>query len=112
MNIIKTNIANLAEDKRTLYKLAKSRGTNVKDLENGSEHPVDAFLLYTDLNSKGDEQTVLTILSGVLKMQTISETFINSFLEVADLMGDDAYSIKIIKDVTKAGREFVSCELA
>ena len=112
MNIIKTNIANLAEDKRTLYKLAKSRGTNVKDLENGSEHPVDAYLLYTDTNNKGDEQTVLTVLSGDLKMQTISKTFINSFLEVADLMGEDVYSIKIIKDVTKAGREFVSCELA
>lgn len=112
MNIIKTNIANLAEDKRTLYKLAKSRGQNVKDMDANSEHPVDAYLLYTDTNSKGDEQTVLTILSGDTKMQTISKTFINAFLEVADLMGEDAYSIKIIKDVTKAGREFVSCELA
>ena len=112
MNIIKTNMANLAEDKRTLYKLAKSRGQNVKDLDANSEHPVDAFLLYTDTNSKGDDQTVLTILSGDLKMQTISKTFINSFLEIADLMGEDSYSIKIIKDVTKAGREFVSCELA
>ena len=112
MNIIKTNIANLAEDKRTLYKLAKSRGQNVKDLDANSEHPVDAFLLYTYTNSKGDDQTVLTILSGDLKMQTISKTFINSFLEIADLMGEDSYSIKIIKDVTKAGREFVSCELA
>jgi len=112
MDIIKTNIENLAEDKRALYKLSKSRGTNVKDLENGSEHPVDSYLLYTDTNSKGDEQAVLTILSGDLKMQTISKTFINSFIEVADLMGADEYSIKIIKDVTKAGREFVSCELA
>lgn len=112
MEIIKTNIANIKEDKRTLYKLCKARGTNVKDLDANSEHPVDAFLLYTDVNSKGDEQTVLTIMSGDLKMQTISKTFISSFLEVADLMGDDAYSIKIIKDITNAGREFVSCELA
>ena len=112
MEIIKTNIANLKEDKRTLYKLCKARGNNVKDLEANSEHPVDAYLLYTDVNSKGDEQRVLTIMSGELKMQTISKTFIESFLEVADLMGDEEYSIKIIKDITKAGREFVSCELA
>lgn len=112
MEIIKTNIANLKEDKRTLYKLCKARGNNVKDLEANSEHPVDAYLLYTDVNSKGDEQTVLTIMSGDLKMQTISKTFISSFLEVAELMGSDEYSIKIIKDITKAGREFVSCELA
>lgn len=112
MEIIKTNIANLKEDKRTLYKLCKARGQNVKDLEANSEHPVDAYLLYTDVNNKGDEQRVLTIMSGDLKMQTISKTFIESFLEVAELMGDEEYSIKIIKDITKAGREFVSCELA
>lgn len=112
MDIIKTNITNLNEDKRTLYKLCKARGQNVKDLEANSEHPVDAYLLYKDVNSKGDEQTVLTILSGETKMQTISKTFISAFLEVAELMGDEEYSIKIIKDTTKAGREFVSCELA
>lgn len=111
MEILKTNIQNLAEDKRALYKLSKARGVNVKDMEKDSEHPVDAFLYYEDVNSKGDPQKVLTILSGAVKMQTISNTFINAFLEIADLMDGDSYSIKIVKDVTKAGREFVSCEL-
>lgn len=112
MKILKTDIANLSEDKRMLYRLTKARGSNVKDLDADSEHPVDAYLLYEGENSKGEIQTVLTIMSGELKMQTISKTFISSFLEIADLMGADPYSIKIIKSITKAGREFVSCELA
>ena len=112
MKIIKTNIANLAEDKRTFYKLTKARGVNVKDLDADSEHPVNAFLLYEGENNKGELQTVLTIISGDLKMQTISKTFIAAFLEIVDLMGDDEYAIRIIKSVTKAGREFVTCELA
>lgn len=112
MKLIRTNIDNLAEDKRMLYRLTKARGANVKDLDADSEHPVDAFLLYEGENSKGEIQTVLAILSGELKLQTISKTFISAFLEIAELMGNDPYSIKIIKSTTKAGREFVSCELA
>ena len=112
MKIIKTNIDNLAEDKRTFYKLTKARGVNVKDLDADSEHPVNAFLLYEGENNKGELQTVLTIISGDLKMQTISKTFISAFLEIVDLMGDDEYAIRIIKSTTKAGREFVTCELA
>lgn len=112
MKLIKTNIENLAEDKRTLYRLTKARGVNVKDLEADSEHPVDAFALYEGENSKGEVQTVLAIISGELKIQTISKTFISAFLEVAELMEDEDYSIKIIKSTTKAGREFVTCELA
>ena len=112
MKIIATNIENLNEDKRTLYKLSKARGINVKDCEADAEFPVDAFLLYEGENSKGDLQTVLAIVSGEEKIQTISKTFIAAFLEIAELMGADPYSIKIIKSTTKAGREFVSCELA
>lgn len=112
MKLLKTNIENLAEDKRMLYKLVKARGVNVKDLDADSEHPVNAYLLYEGANTKGEEQTVLSILSGELKMQTISKTFIGSFFEIVELMGDEEFSIKIVKDTTKAGREFVSCELA
>lgn len=112
MKIIATNIENLNEDKRTLYKLSKARGINVKDCEADSEFPVDAYLLYEGENSRGDLQTVLAIISGENKLQTISKTFQNNFLEIAELMGNEPYTIKIIKSTTKAGREFVTCELA
>ena len=57
MNIIETNIANIADDKKTLYKLTRAKGLNIKDLENGERVPVDAWALYTDVNTKGTEQT-------------------------------------------------------
>ena len=110
MTIIKTNIDNLNEDKKALYRLTRQPGRNVKDFEDGQKAHVEAFCLYTDVNSKGTEQTVLTLITDVGKLQTISPTFIQSFLDVQDLMGDD-YSIIIRKAKSKGGREFVTCEL-
>ena len=111
MTIIKTNIENLSEDKKALYRLTRQPGLNVKDFEDGQKAHVEAFCLYTDLNSKGTEQTVLTIITDMGKLQTISPTFTQSFLDVQELMGDDDYSIIIRKAKSKGGREFVTCEL-
>ena len=111
MTIIKTNIQNLSEDKKALYRLTRQPGMNVKDFEDGQKAHVEAFCLYSDLNSKGAEQTVLTVLTDLGKLQTISPTFIQSFLDVEELMGEDDYSIIIRKAKSKGGREFVSCEL-
>ena len=58
MNIIDTNITNLTESKKTMYKLTRAKGLNIKDLENGERVQVDAWALYTDVNTKGTEQTV------------------------------------------------------
>ena len=108
--VIKTSIGNLSEDKKGMYRLTRQPGLNVKDFEDGQKAHVEAFCLYTDVNSKGTEQTVLTLITDVGKLQTISPTFIQSFLDVQDLMGDD-YSIIIRKAKSKGGREFVTCEL-
>lgn len=111
MEIIKTNIANLSEDKKALYRLTRKPGLNVKDFEDGQKAHVDAFCLYNDVNSKGTEQTVLTIITDIGKLQTISPTFTESFLDVQKLMGDEDYTIIIRKAKSKGGREFVTCEL-
>ena len=111
MTIIKTNIENLSEDKKALYRLTRQPGLNVKDFEDGQKAHVEAFCLYTDVNSKGTEQTVLTIITDVGKLQTISPTFTQSFLDVHELMDGDDYSIVIRKAKSKGGREFVTCEL-
>lgn len=111
MTIIKTNIENLTEDKKALYRLTRMPGLNVKDFEDGQKAQVEAFCLYNDMNSKGNEQTVLTLLTDLGKLQTISPTFTQSFLDVQELMGDDDYSIIIRKAKSKSGRDFVTCEL-
>ena len=111
MNIIVTNITNLTESKKTLYKLTRAKGLNIKDLENGERIPVDAWALYTDVNTKGTEQTVLAILSGENKFHTISPTFQRDFSDIVSLMDGEDFAIIITKATSKAGREFVTCEL-
>lgn len=111
MTILKTNIENLSEDKKALYRLTRQQGLNVKDFEDGQKALVEAFCLYTDLDSKGKEQKVLTIITDIGKLQTISATFTQSFLDIQELMDGDDYSIIIRKAKSKGGREFVNCEL-
>lgn len=115
MKIISTNIANLTENKKALYRLTKSGGTNVKDLEPNKSHPVSAYALYEDTKETKDgpkEQRVLAVvLEDDTKLQTISPTFIDDFMEIVDIMQDDPFAIITRKSVSKAGREFVYCEL-
>lgn len=111
MNIIDTNISNINESKKTLYKLTRAKGLNIKDLENGERVPVDAWALYTDVNTKGTEQTVLAIISGDVKYHSISPTFQRDFADIVSLMDGEDFAIIITKATSKAGREFVTCEL-
>lgn len=111
MNIIDTNISNLTESKKTMYKLTRAKGLNIRDLENGERVPVDAWALYTDVNTKGTEQTVLAIISGDKKYHSISPTFQRDFADIVSLMDGEDFAIIITKATSKAGREFVTCEL-
>ena len=116
MEIIKTNIANIEENKKALYKLTKSSGVNVKDIEPDKSHKVESYALYTDVKVDREgavkEQKVLTIvLATGEKLQTISKTFIDEFMDIVDIMGDEDFSIVTRKGLSKGGREFVSCEL-
>ena len=111
MNIIDTNISNITEDKKTIYKLTRAKGKNIKDLENGECVPVDAWALYTDVNTKGTEQTVLAIISGENKYHSISPTFQRDFSDIVSLMDGEDFAIIITKATSKSGREFVTCEL-
>ena len=111
MNIIDTNISNITESKKVMYKLTRAKGMNIKDLENGERVPVDAWVLYTDVNTKGTEQTVLAIISGDKKYHSISPTFQRDFADIVSLMDGEDFAIIITKATSKAGREFVTCEL-
>lgn len=109
MEIIRTNID--ATNKKEVYRLTKSESQRVQDVEKGISLPVDKWALYTEKNNKGEEQNVLAVVSGGMKISTISKTFIESFLECVDLMGDDPFSIIITGGTSKGGRQYVNCEL-
>lgn len=109
MQILKSNIN--TEDKKAVYKLTKSESQRVQDVEKGVSLPVDKWALYTEKNNRGEEQTVLAIVSGSMKVSTISKTFIDSFMECVELMDDDPFSIVITGGTSKGGRQYVNCEL-
>lgn len=113
MNIIRTNID--ITDKKAVYKLTKAESQRVQDVEKGLSLPVDQWAIYTETKCGKDgtesEQTVLTIISGSMKISTISQTFIDSFMECVELMENDPFSIIITGGTSKGGRKFVNCEL-
>ena len=113
MNIIRTNID--VSDKKAVYKLTKAESQRVQDVEKGLSLPVDKWAVYTETkkgkNGEETEQTVLAIVSGGMKISTITNTFIDSFMEVVDIMDGDPFSIIITGGTSKGGRQFVNCEL-
>lgn len=113
MNFIKTNIN--TSDRKDVYRMTKGDTKRVQDIERGVSMPVDKWALYTETKTKKDgtaeEQKVLSFVSGGTKYGTISGTFIDSFMEIVDLMDGDPFAIIITGGTSKGGRTFVNCEL-
>lgn len=117
MEFIATNIN--TEDRKQVYRLTKGDSLQVQNIEKGTSLPVDLFAIYTETKTRkkqggGEEeyqQTVLTFTSGNMKVGSISATFIKSFEEILDIMGDEKFSIIITGGKSRNGREYVNCEL-
>lgn len=117
MKFIQTNIN--TDDKKQVYRMTKGDSHKIDGLEKGLSLPVDAYALYEDEKTRkkqdGTEeqytQTVLTFVSGGHKFGTISATFIKSFLEIVEIMGDEKFAIVITGGKSRNDRNFVNCEL-
>ena len=114
MKITKTNIENLAESKVMIYKLTKAPSLSLQKMNEeqlSKAYPVDAFLYYEDTNAKGETVNVLAILSGDVVLSTVGKTFIDSFFEIAELMGNDPFAIRVYVGESKSKRRFFDCVL-
>lgn len=117
MNFIQTNID--TANKKEVYRMTKGESQKIEGLEKGISLPVDKYALYEESKTRkkqdGTEeeytQTVLTFTSGDYKFGTISATFIKSFLEIVDIMGQDPFAIIITGGESKSGRKYVNCEM-
>ncbi len=104
MEFIKTNID--TTNKKQVYRMTCGDSLKIEGIEKGMTIPVDNYALYQE----GDKE-VLTFTSGAHKYGTISKTFIKSFMEIADIMEGEKFSIIITGGVSKNGRNYVNCEL-
>lgn len=117
MNFIKTSID--TQNKKMVYRMTKGDSLKIEGVEKGTTLPVEAYALYDDDKTRQKQdgttedytQRVLTFVSGGKKFGTISATFIRSFMEIVDIMGDEKFAIIVTGGQSKNGRNYVNCEL-
>lgn len=102
-------------EQREAYRLTHLKETEqVKDLPDNAMYSVLDWLVYLSENKDGETNEVLLIKAvdedGVSHyLTTVSATFKESFLEMAETFG--CYFIwKKISGKSKSGREYVDCE--
>lgn len=95
--------------KKEIYRITHAKNaTQMKELEDGAIIDPVNFILYTDENQKGEENTVLAIVDSIGDIfTTISATLRNDFLEMVENFDLDFQCMKT-SGLTKAGREFVT----
>ncbi len=99
--------------KKEIYKLTLDPAMKkMKDFV-GSSIDVYAYCLYTDFNSKDDKEVeVLSVMDKDGSVfATNSPTFKKDFMNIAEIMENDEYSIEVISGTSNAGREFITCTL-
>ena len=79
----------------------------------GERIDVSAWAIFEDVDKKtGEVHNVLSVLTPDNEVfSSISPTFQNDFLEMAELFHND-FAFEVISGNSKAGREFVTCALA
>ena len=84
----------------------------IKNIEDGTQITVDAWATFTDKKDDGEEVHLLSILDvdgTVYSCQ--SETFKNSFFDIARICDKKTFTIVKLGGTTKKGREYVNCGL-
>lgn len=105
--------------KTEIYKLTKANDTiSVKDLPDGAKLLVDGYLTYDDVNGKGEEVHMLSVMGmmdGVEKpvvWTCQSQTFKQDFGDIWSIFnGEEAFTIVKGSGQSKMGRAFVNCSL-
>jgi len=98
---------------KEVYLLTMSPETQKMSDAEGSIIEIDASITYSDINSKGEEQTLLTIKTPEGEtFSTNSPTFIEDFRKMNELfqgMGEKVNAIKVSSGMSKNDRKFITC---
>lgn len=111
MNIIK---GSREFNKVEIYKMTQDQGAvSVKDVPDGTTLQVSGYLIYEDVDHKGENHELLSVLGEDGTVWTCqSATFKRRFKQMADLFEDEPFSIKKMSGVTKSNKDYVDCCLA
>lgn len=96
--------------KQEEYKLTHNRSASISDHVE-AVLTVNDWLYYSDVNSRNENVNVLVLDTNDGLYSSISATFIREFLDISAAF-DLPVTVNVIGGKTKAGRDFVTCELA
>lgn len=100
--------------KKDLYKMTKGDTISVRDAV-GIEFKVSKFLIYDDVNAKGEPVNVLAIMAEDRSVySTISEVFKQRFMDIVETFGDELPTVDILitEGTSRQGRQYASCTVA
>ena len=96
-----------------------TKGNDVKKMSDavGEVLNFDKVVIYEDVNSKGEPMNVLAVQTAEgVKYATNSATFIRNYTEIVDIFKDSEEEIpttfKVGSGTSKAGRPFITCDIA
>lgn len=101
-----------------LYRMTKSSAiVSVKSLPDGSTMEPHGWLMFDDENAKGETSHMLSIIGTDFSGQEVvwscqSQTFKDNFMDLWNMFDGEPFTLKKISGVTKAGRDYVNCDLA
>ena len=100
-------------DKRSMYIHTRGSSISMKEVEDGTVIEPAEIVVYEDTNSKGETQLITSIIDvGGTHYTTNSRFFRDELQVIWNLMEGEVFSLIVRKNVSKAGRTFVTCELA
>ena len=109
------NITNKSRElnNEEIYLLTMSPKSDSVKNHVGERIDVSAWAIFEDVDKKsGEVHEVLSVLTPDNEVfSSISPTFQNDFLEMAELFNND-FAFEVISGKSKAGRDFVTCTLA
>ena len=99
-------------DKKTIFRMTESDSTVKMSDADGQVLEIAAWILYDDVNGKGEQVEVLSILTTEGEIYaTISDTFKKKFSKMVDVFGSELDKIKIVSGTSKKGLGYISCDV-
>ena len=99
-------------DKRAIYMHTRAHAESLKDVKDGLVITPAEVVIYDDTNSKGEVNTITSIVTEKGEHFATNSKFFREELEyILKLMDGEPFDIVVRKPTSKGGRQFVTCEM-
>ena len=95
--------------KMEIYSLTQD--CEIKSMKTLEEEPfkVNSWIIYKDIDKDGKEIELLSMSTNLGVYAAQSKTFIESFLNINELFGNEPYMLQVVHAKSKADRDYINC---